>query len=60
MSHWEEDENSDSRYSEELDNMDASVFSGEILWTNLNEFEWFVRRWQKAIDEHKNMVDDDR
>jgi len=50
MSFWEPDENTVERYSYELDSMDASVFTGEMLYTNINEFEWYVRRWQKAID----------
>ncbi len=46
------------RYSDELDSLDASVFSGEILFTNLEEFQYYVSRWQVAIDEHKNMKDE--
>lgn len=47
------------RYSDELDSLDASVFSGEILFTNLDEFQYYITRWQKAIDEHKEGDDEE-
>lgn len=40
-------------YSDELDAVDASVFSGEMLYTNLDEFKSYVERWQRAIAEHE-------
>jgi hypothetical protein len=49
------DENCVPRYSDDLDSLDASVFSGEILWTNFNEFEWYVNRWKKELDSHKKL-----
>lgn len=45
------------RYSEQLDYLDCSVFSGEILFTNLDEFQDHINRWQSAIDRHKNLMD---
>lgn len=47
------------RYSEDLDDLDASVFSGEMLETNLEEFEYYVDRWKRAIDNHKSHQKDD-
>ena len=44
------------RYSEQLDDLDASVFSGEILYTNLEEFQKYLNRWQSAIDSHRQHV----
>lgn len=43
-------------YSDELDAVDASVFSGEMLYTNLDEFKSYVERWQRAIAEHEAAV----
>ena len=45
------------RYSDQLDNLDASVFSGELLFTNMDEFQDYINRWQRAIDRHKNLMD---
>jgi len=42
-------------YDEQLDDMDASVFTGEILFINLEEFKEHLARWQKAVDEHEGM-----
>jgi len=39
-------------YSEDLDNLDASVFNGEILFTHLEEFQRMLTRWQKQVDDH--------
>lgn len=50
---YEVDENSEPRYSDELDSLDSSVFTGEMLYCNINEFEWYVKRWQRAIDRHR-------
>jgi hypothetical protein len=58
MNH-EPDENSVERYSEDLDSLDSSVFSGEILWTNLNEFEWYINRWKLEIIKHKEFIKKD-
>ena len=49
------DENQNFRYSELLDDLDAAVFSGEILYTNINEFEYYIGRWKRAIDEHRKL-----
>ena len=43
-------------YSDELDAVDASVFSGEMLYTNLDEFKSYGERWQRAIVEHEAAV----
>jgi hypothetical protein len=40
-------------YSEQLDALDASVFSGEILYTNLEEFKEYLARWQRAVESHE-------
>jgi hypothetical protein len=54
----EPDKDPVQRYSDDLDSMDSSVWNGEMLWCNINEFEWYVKRWQKAIDEHRKLCDD--
>lgn len=40
-------------YSEQLDDLDASIFTGELLYTNLEEFEEYLIRWMRAVEEHK-------
>ena len=40
------------RYSHQLDALDASVFTGEMLQTNFEEFKNYVERWQREIDRH--------
>ena len=42
-------------YLEQIDAMDASVFSGEILYENLPEFKEHVARWQRAIDQQEEL-----
>jgi len=39
----------------QIDELDAAVFSGDILYTDLNELQEHVSRWQRAIDAHKAM-----
>ncbi len=46
-------------YYEEMDTVDASVFSGELLHTHLDVFEVYVSRWQRAIDSHKASMEED-
>ena len=55
----EEDKDPAQRYSDDLDSLDSSVFNGEMLWCNINEFEWYLKRWQKAVDSHRKMKDGD-
>ena len=45
-----------AQYSDDLDSIDASVFSGELLFTNINEFENYVDRWKRAIVEHRKLI----
>ena len=40
-------------YSKQIDAMDASVFSGEMLETNIEEFEQHLHRWQRAVHNHR-------
>lgn len=46
-----------NNYDEQLDDLDCSVFSGEILETHLEEFEYYLKRWQRTLDSHKNMME---
>ena len=46
-------------YSKDLDSIDASVFSGEMLLVNFEEFKYYVSRWQRAIDEHEEAMEQD-
>lgn len=41
-------------YSEQLDSLDASVFSGELLITHLNEFKHLLERWGRAVAEQES------
>jgi hypothetical protein len=43
-------------YSEQLDAIDASVYSGELLITHLDEFEEYLQRWQRAVDEQRELL----
>jgi len=36
-----------------INSMDASVFSGDMLHTHLQEFEDYIARWQRAIKTQK-------
>lgn len=40
------------------DSLDASVFSGDFLFTrsDLIEFEAYLDRWKRRVEEHKEMV----
>ena len=44
-----------SRYFDLLDSVDAAVFSGEILHTDLPEFKEHVQRWSRAIKEQEEI-----
>jgi len=46
-------------YSDQMDDMDASVFSGEILFTDLDEFKYYLERWQKAVNLHETNIEID-
>ena len=41
---------SENEYSELLDSVDAAIFTGELLQTNLDEMKGYMERWQRAID----------
>lgn len=41
--------------AEELDNIDAAVFSGELLYTDLEKFKHYLGRWNRAVIEHEAM-----
>jgi hypothetical protein len=44
---------------EELcENIDASVFSGDLLWQtyNRNKLKQYCERWQRAIAEHEEWI----
>ena len=43
-------------YKELLEEVDACVFTGMMLDTDLNEFEVYVNRWARAIKEHKEAL----
>lgn len=40
-----------------MDELDAGVFSGDLLHTDLEVFKGYVERWQRAIDEHTPVCD---
>lgn len=44
------------------ESIDASVFSGELLFDeeSVNELERYVQRWQRAIDEQRRDVAEDK
>ena len=49
----------DAQYSDEMDTLDASIFSGELLMTNLDELKDYVGRWQRAIISHEKAMEED-
>lgn len=38
-----------------LEEIDAAVFSGDLLFTDLEEFKQYVERWSRAITEHEEI-----
>jgi len=52
-------ENSSKELSELLETLDASIFSGDVLYTNLEILDKYVSRWKRAIDEHKLTLDNE-
>lgn len=43
-----------SEREELMDELDAGVFSGDLLDTDLEVFKDYVARWQRAITEHES------
>ncbi len=41
-------------YSDLLDTLDAAVHTGEILFTNLEEFEQYLEAWQRVAQGFKD------
>jgi len=35
-----------------LEMIDASIFSGDVLFTDFDEIKYFVTRWSQAVNEH--------
>ena len=43
----------------EMEEMDAAVFSGDMLFTHLAEFKEYLARWQRAVEEHETLFKDE-
>lgn len=41
---------------EEMDALDACVFSGELLLINREKFKRMLARWQRAVEEHERLM----
>ncbi len=39
--------------NEEMDALDACVFSGELLYVNLASFKEYLARWNRAVEAHE-------
>jgi hypothetical protein len=40
---------------EEMDALDACIFSGDILFVNMSSFKEYLARWNRAVEEHEKM-----
>jgi len=47
----------EEEYEEMLDDVDAGIFSGELLWTNFDMLKEYVERWTNAITAHEELLD---
>ena len=45
----------DHHYEEACESVDASVFSGDLLYTGLAEFKEYLGRWNRAVAEHERI-----
>lgn len=45
--------------AEALESIDAAVFSGELLYTDLVELERYLGRWNRAVEEHRKAEAED-
>jgi hypothetical protein len=45
-----------SAREELMDELDAGVFSGDLLFTDLEAFKEYVARWQRAINNHEKCL----
>jgi len=41
--------------SQALEEIDAAVFSGDVLYTDLSTVKSYVERWARAIAEHERI-----
>ena len=48
----------EEEYEEMIDNVDAGIFSGELLWTNFDMLKECVERWTDVITSHEELLDD--
>ncbi len=49
-----------SNFLEEIcDSLDAEIFSGDVLYTDLDTLKTYLERWQRAIDEHVSLSQED-
>ncbi len=42
-----------------LEQLDASIFSGDALYTDLEKLDEYVSRWKRAIEEQKLTLDNE-
>lgn len=47
-----------SFHEEACEAIDAAVFSGDILYTDLEEFKKYLERWNRAVKEHEESSKD--
>ena len=52
-------ESSSKELGELLETLDASIFSGEALYTDLEMLNSYVSRWKRAIEEQKLTLDNE-
>lgn len=38
-----------------LDSLDAEIFSGDALYTNIKDIKEYIERWNKAINAHESL-----
>jgi len=45
----------DYHHEEACESVDASVFSGDLLYTSLAEFKEYLGRWNRAVAEYERL-----
>jgi hypothetical protein len=43
----------DHHHKYACESVDASVFSGDLLYTSLGGFKEYLKRWNRAVAEHE-------
>jgi hypothetical protein len=42
-----------------LEEIDAAIFSGDILYTDFDAFNEYIQRWKRACDAHEPLLEEE-